>query len=114
MNKEELKNKPEDFKVYHHGIPQKENCYSWTTVQVLPELIGLPWNDLTMCYVLSLEPTAIRVSTGMVTCDGCTGRITVYVDDDDNITQIDKEVRIPCLSGANGHVMSNMLESLKH
>lgn len=90
-----MENKPEDFKVYHHTIPKKENGYSWTSVGVLPELIGRPWNEITMCYVLSLEPTAIRVSDGCVTLDAHTGRITVIVNDDNKIQQIYKEVKIP-------------------
>jgi hypothetical protein len=90
-----MKNKPEDFKVYHHAIPEKESCYSWTSVGVLPELIGKPWNEITMCYVLSLEPKAIRVSTGMVTLDSRTGRITVIVNDSNIIQEISKEVQIP-------------------
>lgn len=109
----ELKNKPEDFKVYHHAVPQPESSFSWTSVQVLTELIGLPWNDLTMCYVLSLEPTAIRVSTGLITLDGCTGRITVMVDDDDLITDITKEVRIPCLPGMDAYDMRKQLAKMQ-
>lgn len=94
-----MKNKPEDFTVYRHAIPVKESVYSFTSVGVLPELIGEPWNEITMCYVLSLEPTAIRVSTGMVTLDGCVGRITVMVDDENKIQEIYKEVRIPVPDG---------------
>lgn len=90
-----MKNKPEDFKVYHHAIPKNENRYSRASVEVLPELIGKPWNDITMCYVLSLEPSAIRVSDGCVTLDGHTGRITVFVDSDNKIEKISKEVKIP-------------------
>lgn len=90
-----MENKPEDFKIYHHAIPVKESSYSFTSVGVLPELIGKPWNEITMCYVLSLEPTAIRVSDGMVTLDSHTGRITVIVNDENNIQEIYKEVRIP-------------------
>jgi hypothetical protein len=57
------------------------------------------WNDIALAYVLSLEPTAIRVSTGRVTLDCRTGRITVIVDDNDVIQSIDKEVRIPLPEG---------------
>lgn len=94
-----MKNKPEDFKVYHHAVPQKEDSYSYANVCVLPELYGKVWNDIALAYVLSLEPTAIRVSTGMVTLDSRTGRITVIVDEADVIQSIDKEVRIPLPDG---------------
>jgi len=94
-----MKNKPEDFKVYHHAVPQKEGVYSYTTVKVLPELLGKKWDEVSLAFVLSLEPTAIRVSTGMVTLDSCVGRMTVIVNDDDVIQRIDKEVRIPLPEG---------------
>ena len=94
-----MKNKPEDFKVYHHAVPQKENVYSYTTVKVLPELHGKKWDDVSLAFVLSLEPTAIRVTTGMVTLDNCVGRMTVIVNDDEVIQRIDKEVRIPLPEG---------------
>ena len=94
-----MENKPEDFKVYHHAIPKKENAYSWTSVGVLPELIGRPWNDITMCYVLSLEPAAIRVSDGCVTLDNSVGRITVIINDSNIIQKIYKEVQIPVPDG---------------
>ena len=94
-----MKNKPEDFKVYHHAVPQKEAIYSHTNVCVLPELYGKVWNDIALAYVLSLEPTAVRVSTGTMTLDSCTGRITVIVDENDIIQSIDKEVRIPLPDG---------------
>jgi hypothetical protein len=90
-----MNNKPEDFKVYHHASPKKESCYSWTSVNVLPELIGKEWNEISMCYVLSLEPVAIRVSEGMVTLDSCAGRITVIVTPLNKIVDVTKEVRIP-------------------
>ena len=112
INNENMLNKPEDFKVYHHTVPQKENCWGYTSVKVLPELIGKPWNEITMCYVLSLDPSAIRVSTGMVTLDSVTGRITVIVDENDTITDISKEVRIPCSNRWNGGILRQMLEKL--
>ncbi len=107
-----MKNKPEDFKVYHHAIPQIEGVYSFTSVGVLPELIGKPWNDITMCYVLSLEPSAIRVSTGMVTLDGCTGRITVIIDDNNIIKDITREVRIPVPDDMFAYDLGQALDEL--
>lgn len=107
-----MENKPEDFKSYHRVTPKKENSYSWTSVGVLPELLGKPWNEITMCYVLSLEPTSIRVSAGVVTLDGSTGRITVIVDDSNIINEIYKEVRIPVPSDMNAYDLRKQLEAL--
>lgn len=107
-----MNNKPEDFKVYHHAIPKSENGYSFTDVTVLPELIGKPWNEITMCYVLSLEPTAIRVSDGRVTLDGCVGRITVFINQNKKIRKITKEVRIPCPDNMNAYDIRCALDDL--
>lgn len=108
-----LNNKPEDFKVYHHKKPLKENNYSYTKIEVLSELIGVKWCYITMCYVLSLEPLTIRVSNGAVTADACRNRITVIIDNNDIITKIYKEVSIPCPDGMCGYDLENLLNRLK-
>lgn len=93
-----LQNKPDDFIVYHHTIPKKEWDTSGTSIGVLPELIGVPWNEISMCYVLALNPSAVRVSSDSVTADSYPRRITVMVDNLENriITSITMEVTIPC------------------
>lgn len=93
-----LQNKPDDFIVYHHAYPKKEYDSSWVCVRVLPELIGVPWNEISMCYVLSLNPFAIRVSSDSVTADSVSNRITVMVNNLEKkiITDIYMEVSIPC------------------
>lgn len=110
-----LQNKPDDFIVYHHTRPKKEWDTSGTSIEVLPELIGLPWNEITMCYVLSLNPTAVRVSSDCVTADSCPNRITVMVNNlaDKVITSISMEVRIPCPDNYCGYDMQLCLDKLK-
>jgi len=110
-----LQNKPDDFIVYHHATPKKEWDTSGQCVEVLPELIGLPWNEITMCYVLSLNPTALRVSSDSVTADSCRGRITVMVKDlkDRIIESITMEVQIPCPENYCGYDLALCLDKLR-
>lgn len=110
-----LQNKPDDFIVYHHTKPKKEYDYSGTSVSVLPELIGLPWNEITMCYVLALNPSAVRVSSDSVTADSYSNRITVMVNNlkDMLITSISKEVDIPCPENYCGYDLQLHLNKLR-
>lgn len=108
-----LQNKPEDFVVYHHAIPKKEWDSSSTCITVLPELIGVPWNEISMCYVLSLNPSAIRVSSGSVTADSYHNRITVFIDENRIITDISMEVSIPCPVNYCGYDLQLHLQQLK-
>lgn len=91
--------KPEDFLTHHATYVDKEQLktcsYSFNSVKVLPELTDKPWDSVALSYVLSLDPVAIRVTTGMCTCDGMTGRITVYINEETRlIEEISKECRV--------------------
>ena len=110
-----LQNKPEDFMVYHHAVPKKEWDTSGQCVDVLPELLGMPWNEITMCYVLSLNPTALRVSADSVTADSFHGRITVLINNTKEkiIGQIYMEVAIPCPEKYCGYDLALCLDKLK-
>lgn len=110
-----LQNKPEDFIVYHHKVPKKEWDTSGTTIEVLPDLIGVPWNEITMCYVLSLNPSAVRVSAGSVTADSCPNRITVMVNNlkEKIITSIYMEVIVPCPNNYCGYDLQLHLDKLR-
>ena len=111
-NIEDAQNHPDDFKVYHHAEPKKELGFAFIVVEVLPEIVGLPWCHATMLYTLSLDPCAVRVTTGMMTCDAVSGRITVYVDDKDIITSIKMERKVG-LPGMCGQDLSNEIKKLK-
>ena len=52
----------------------------YTVIDVLPELTGLPLNNLVMAHVVALRPSAVRVSWGEVCCDARTWRVTIHVD----------------------------------
>lgn len=111
-NLEDCKNHPDDFKVYHHAEPKKEDGSSFTVVQVLPEIVDLPWCHVTMLYVLSLDPVAVRVSTGMVTADAVRGRITVYINGENIITGVEMERNVSVPAGMSGHDLTVELDKL--
>jgi hypothetical protein len=108
-----LNNKPKDFVVYHHAIPKKETSFCSTSIEVLPELIGLEWNEVTMCYVLGLNPSAVRVSYDMVTLDSCANRITVMLDENDKITSITMEIYMPAPNQMCGYDMQCYLQAMR-
>jgi hypothetical protein len=110
-----LQNKPDDFIVYHHAYPKKEWDTSGTTITILPELTGVPWNEVTMCYVLSLNPSAVRVSSDRITADSCPNRITVMVNNltEKIIEHIIMEVDIPCPKDYCGYDLELHLDKLK-
>ena len=107
-----MNNKPEDF-VHRQGInPKKEDSYGFTSIEILQQLIGLPWCSTTMCYVLALKPSSIRVSSSEVTCDAFSNRITVWIKGKNKIIEnITWEVQIPTPE-LNGFEMSCMLNEL--
>lgn len=69
-------------------------AHSYTSLPVLPFLIGRKWGPVALAYVGALNPRAIRVTTGEVTLDGTTDRVTVWVDDLDVIQWVEMGVRI--------------------
>lgn len=75
----------------------------FTVINVLPDLIGMPLCDLVLAYMPSVNATRLRVRTptdGEETCDGCNGRVTVYVDEKNIITRIKQEVSVAYGCGA--------------
>lgn len=110
-----MANKPEDFMVYHHAYPKEEDGSSGTSIEVLPELIGLPWNEITMCYVLSLRPSAVRVSCDSVTADSCPNRVTIFINNktDRIIQSISMEVTIPCPEDYCGYDLASVIEHMR-
>ena len=72
-----------DKYISHLGVkPTDIKSYSYTEVDVLSSLKGQPWNNLALNYVLSLNPSSIRVSSDLITCDCHHDRITVMLEED--------------------------------
>lgn len=95
----------------------KRNEHSYTVVRVLPELTGLPVNDVTLMYMESLKPSSIRMSDGTIKCDARPGRMTVYrhvVNTETVIDSIELEVEIPLVEGFdNGHELDTALSKMR-
>ncbi len=60
--------------------PKVFDALGWTTVKVLPELVGKRWSPLTLGFVHGLKPHSITITHGEKTCDGDSDRVTVYID----------------------------------
>lgn len=79
----------------HNGVPIIHcGVQGVTTIEVLPELVGLPFTNLVLAYLYALRPSTIRVSYGAVYADCHTWRVTVYLDATDKVTKIVQEVEI--------------------
>jgi hypothetical protein len=67
----------------------------YAVINVLPELIGKPWDKRALAFVMSMKPRCIRVTdTDMVSADATTDRITVYLYDTGTIRLIEKEISL--------------------
>lgn len=69
-------------------------------IKVLPELTGKPWNENALHLVHALRPSSIRVTTGEIKCDSRTWRVTVYINEENIIQEIEQEVEVTGMSGA--------------
>lgn len=63
---------------------EKLNKHGWMTLEVVPYLIGRPWNNAALNVVMSLRPSAIRVivADGSQTLDSYSWRVDIYLDSD--------------------------------
>lgn len=71
----------------------KRSC--WAVLPVCESIWRTKWDIVALAYVLAVtKPTAIRVTTGEIKTDAMTGRVTIFVDANDTIMQIEQELRI--------------------
>lgn len=82
----------------------------YTVIKVLPELVGLPLSDLVFGWLQAVRPSCIRITRGVVNCDSRHWRVTVTVDENDVITDIEQEVHV---WGGCGADMNAMLREAK-
>jgi hypothetical protein len=86
------------------GAPfERFNCIGYTSIKVLPELNGKPWNDAALGYVHSLRPSDIRVSKDWcLQCSFQAWRVTVYLKKDgETIEMIKQQVEVGLPDGCN-------------
>lgn len=89
-----------------HGVPyQKPNGWvSWTSIPVLEQLKGKPWNNMALNMVHALRPSTIRVTKDCLTADSSVWRVTVALEEDNKtIKEITQEVEIACNGIRNGY-----------
>lgn len=74
---------------YPHG--------SWMVQQVCPELIGQPWDDLSVAFLSAVRPSGVRVISygDAMKSDAREGRVTVHLRKDDiTIDSVEQEVAV--------------------
>ena len=81
--------------------PSERKIVVWAVIPQLEFLWGQPWNNLALSYVTALRPSKIRVSTGNLTLDALTWRVTVILEKDNRtIKRIEQECDVNAI-GAN-------------
>lgn len=95
-----------------HGVEyQKPTKSAWTTIKVLQFLYGRKCDDLILSYIHALRPSAIRITSGYVTCDAMTWRVTVFVDSKNKVKSIEQEVEVAtCEPFENGYQLDKFLK----
>lgn len=65
----------------------------YTSIPVLPQLWGEPWNEIALAYVHALRPSLVRVVHAEETTDAVCWRVTVYLKGE-RIESIEQEVEV--------------------
>jgi hypothetical protein len=99
----------------NHGMRVDElKAYVSSGVPQLEFLWGQPWNNLALNYVMGLRPSSIRVTTGMVTADAYSWRVTVFLDKDQRtIRHIEQECNVGSIGAECGHDLKLKWEQQK-
>lgn len=94
-----------------HLIPYEQpEQISYLNIPVLEFLKGRKWDEIALAYCHAMNPTSIRVTSGLIKLDSRIGRITVYVDDENKIEGIEQEVEIGLPEGVeDGYELSQLL-----
>ncbi len=103
---------PEKYYSNHLVAYEQPDCVGYLSLEVLPYLKGRKWDEIALGFVHSLNPDCIRVvkyNQG-TKCDARTGRVTVQLDENENIAFIDHEVSVGLPEGIrNGHELEKAL-----
>ncbi len=69
---------------------------SYTTIHILQELLGKPFDEVALAYITAVKPTMLRVipHDGSTTMDARNGRVTMSLDKDGLISRITQEVEV--------------------
>jgi len=66
----------------------------WNCIEVLEFLKGKPYDKVALAFIHALRPSCIRVTTGTIKLNAHTWRVTVYIDDNNIIKEIEQEVEV--------------------
>jgi hypothetical protein len=104
----------DQFFSHHMGKGAIPDGRAWTVIPVLEFLNGKPWNNLALNALVALRPSAIRVTTGGVTCDCWTWRATVFLDEKDGrtIRRIEQEVDVGTIGCKTGDDFSHKVNGI--
>jgi hypothetical protein len=95
----------------HRVEYQRPTNTSYTSIKVLQFLYGRKCDNLILSYIHALRPSAIRVTSGYVTCDSVTWRVTVFVDSKNKVKSIEQEVEVAlCEPFENGYQLDNYVK----
>lgn len=90
----------------HHVEYEKPSTISYTSLDVLQQLWGRPWDQFALNMTHALRPSYIRVvgrAEGM-TADARRWRVSVHLAEDDRtIEKITQEVEVGCVGAKHGH-----------
>ena len=96
-----------------HGVNYiKPQTRGWLTIPVLEFLNGRLWDNMALNVVHSLRPSCIRVTTGEITSNFCTWRVTIYLEQDQRIIRrIEQEVEVGTYGIRNGSDVNYYIQS---
>jgi len=85
----------------------------FTTLPVLPELLGRPWGDDAMNVLHELRPSQVRVIPIHGLCEDTFSewRVTVVLNADNTIRAISQEVQVGCVGRSTGAEVSAWLQA---
>jgi hypothetical protein len=84
---------PRNYKNQEY-IEVKTDSQSYVSIIVLDFLNGKPFDDIAKAYISGLNPTSVRIIYDSEHLDARTGRVTVYLDDNDIIEKISQEITV--------------------
>lgn len=93
-----------------------DGIIGWTVVDVLPEIIGRPWCEVTKAYLRALRPSEVRVieHNGVMKTDAVTWRVTVQLTALGRVAAVHQEVEVDLPSGiAHGYALGRTLDMLE-
>lgn len=89
--------------------PESE-CFGWASIKVLNFLVGRPWDAVALAFVHALRPSYVRVIECAETLDSMTWRVTVRLNENKTIREIEQEVEVWLPDGVvHGHALEHAL-----